>query len=97
LKEREQVKSRNVTLGSIIRDAERSIKHVDELFADIAHWNRVHPQEEQIDPDPDGEMAAVKRYAQAMIRECRRPRKIGEPIVVREPLPKSVAARLAQQ
>lgn len=85
---------RKVTLQSIIRDAERSIANVDQLFADTAHWNRVHPDEEQIDPDPDGEMAAVKRYAQAVIRECKRPRRVGEPITVKAPLPDSVKARL---
>ena len=86
--------ARQVTLASIIKDAERSIENVDELFADTAHWNRLHPEEEPIDPDPDGEMAAVRRYAEAMIRECRRPRKIGQPIVVNAPLPKSVEQRL---
>jgi len=89
--------AKQVTLGSIIRDAERSIKNVDQMFADVAHWNRLHPEEEPIDPDPDGEMAAVKRYAEAMIRECRRPRAIGEPIVVNAPLPKSVQQQLRDE
>lgn len=88
------MRKRDVTPGSIIRDAERSIANVDQLFADCAHWNRLHPDEEPIDADPDGEMAAVKAYAQAMIRECRRPRKIGEPIVVRAPLPNSVKQKV---
>jgi hypothetical protein len=81
------------TLTSIIKDAERSIKNIDQLFADTAHWNRLHPDEKPIDPDPDGEMAAVKRYAQALLQECRRPRQIGEPISVKLLLPKSVQAR----
>jgi hypothetical protein len=86
---------RKVTLASIIRDMERAIATVDQLFADTAHWNRLHPEEEPIEADPDGEMAAIKRYAEAMIRECCRPRKIGEPIVVNAPLPKSVRQRLS--
>lgn len=82
--------ARNVTLKSIIRDAERAVATADQLFADTAHWNRLHPDEQLIDPDPDGEMAAVKRYAEAMLQECKRPRRIDEPIVVKAPLPESV-------
>lgn len=26
-------------------------------FGTAAHWNRTHPDEEPIDPDPDGELA----------------------------------------
>jgi hypothetical protein len=88
---------RNVTLESIVRDAERSVRTVDQLFSDAARWNRLHPNEEPIDPDPDGEMAAVKRYAQAMIKECKRPRRIGEPITVNAPLPDSVKRQLDQK
>lgn len=88
---------RKPSLSAIIRDAERAIANVDQIYIDAAHWNRLHPDEQPIDPDPDGEMAAVKRYAQAMIRECRRPRKIGEPIVVKAPLPKSVQQKLRQE
>jgi hypothetical protein len=85
---------RKVTLKSIIRDAERSIANIDLLFADCARWNRLHPTDEPVDPDPDGEMGQVRRYAEAMIAECRRPRRIGEPISVKVPLPRSVAERL---
>lgn len=85
---------RKVTLQSIIKDAERSIATVDRLFLDTAHWNRLHPDELPVDPDLDGEMAQAKRYSQALIRECRRPRKLGEPIVVPVPLPRSVAERM---
>lgn len=88
--------ARKPSLNSIIRSAERSIATVEQIFADVARWNRLHPDEQPIDPDPDGEMAAVKRYAEAMIKECRRPRKIGEPLIVRAPLPKSVQHRLRE-
>jgi hypothetical protein len=58
-----------VTLQSIIRDAERAVRVVDELFNDTAHWNRLHPDEAPLDPDPDGEMQKVKQYAHALIKE----------------------------
>lgn len=29
------------------------------IFDDAAYWNRVHPDEEPIDPDPDGLMARI--------------------------------------
>lgn len=86
---------RRPTLSSIIRDCERAIKNIDSLFADCAHWNRLHP-DELIDPDPDGEMAALKRYAEANIKECRRPRGLNEPIIVKAPLPRSVQERLKE-
>jgi hypothetical protein len=85
------------TIAAIIKDAERSIKHVNELFADTAHWNRLHP-DEQIAPDPDGQMAKLKEYAEALIRECRRPRALNEPIIVKDvPLPECVKERMVEE
>jgi hypothetical protein len=28
----------------------------EQIFIDTDHWNRVHPDEEPIDPDPDGRL-----------------------------------------
>ena len=37
-----------------------------QVFADAEHWNRVHPDDEQIDADPDGEFAALLQRLQGM-------------------------------
>jgi hypothetical protein len=80
--------------ASIIHRAERSIEKIDESFLAIARWNRLHPEEAPIDPDPDGELAAIKKYAEALIQECRRPRRIGEPLNIPAPLPNSVKEKI---
>ena len=27
---------------------------IEQVFTDVGHWNRTHPSEEPIDPDPNG-------------------------------------------
>jgi hypothetical protein len=53
-----------------VRLLARAINQRDEIhgyFDDIAHWNRLHPHETPIDPDPDGQMAELLRYLNTLI------------------------------
>ena len=46
--------------------ADRAVKVVAEInhiFADCDHWNRTHPEEVPIDPDPDGALSAARSQA----------------------------------
>ncbi len=40
----------------ILKIATESIKEIEQLLADTAHWNRLHPDQEPIDIDPDGKL-----------------------------------------
>jgi len=40
------------------RRAKGIIRKIDALFADCARWNRLHPNEEPVEADPDGTMRA---------------------------------------
>jgi hypothetical protein len=37
-------------------------REIEQQFNDCAHWNRLHPKEEPIDPDPDGSLASCLAY-----------------------------------
>jgi hypothetical protein len=47
-----KVKQRDVLLGraTIMR------KEITQIFDDTDHWNSTHPNEEPINPDPDGSL-----------------------------------------
>lgn len=44
------------TLQSLLARAQRIRKDINQIFLDAEHWNRLHPDETPIDPDPDGEL-----------------------------------------
>lgn len=50
----------------LIERAYENLATIDQLEADIAHWNSVHP-EKPIDPDPDGTLAHARDYYTRMI------------------------------
>lgn len=62
---------KHVTLDSIRADAANGVRLIDELFADTAHWNRLHPFE-QVNPDPDGQLARMRASAKKLIAEIDR-------------------------
>ena len=37
------------------------------IFADAAHWNRIHPDEEPIDPDPDDTLQRLAEECDAYL------------------------------
>lgn len=58
-----------VTKESLIADARRIIKNIDQMFIDVRHWNentrpRPYPNDPPIDPDPDGQMARMRAAVQ---------------------------------
>jgi hypothetical protein len=44
----------------------RAIAEIDQIRADCAHWNRMHPHE-PIDADPDGALRRARASAQRVI------------------------------
>lgn len=42
------------------RRAKAIIRKIDALFVDCARWNRLHPNEESIEADPDGTMVRMR-------------------------------------
>lgn len=45
----------------IINDAARILGRINQLFADTAYWNGLHPEEAPINPDLDGQLSHWKR------------------------------------
>ena len=41
-------------LGMIVANFRRMRADIERIFLDVDHWNCTHPDEEPIDPDPDG-------------------------------------------
>lgn len=41
-------------LQSLLARAQRIRAEINQIFLDAEHWNRLHPHETPIDPDPDG-------------------------------------------
>ena len=41
-------------------------QEIESIFADTEYWNRLHPDEAPIDPDPFGELAAWRAWLDAM-------------------------------
>ena len=63
-------KGRTVTVKSrdranILREAYRIKTEIAQIFADADYWNINHPNEEPINPDPDG---ALRRLADGVDR-----------------------------
>jgi hypothetical protein len=57
-----------VTRASLLADAHRAVERITAIFDDVAQWNRTHPGEEPIRPDPDGALARGLEQALAIIR-----------------------------
>lgn len=51
----------------IINDAARISNDIKQMFVDAKYWNELHPNEEPIDPDPDGELGRWKRRMDSLL------------------------------
>jgi hypothetical protein len=55
------------TREELLRRVGRILREIEQIERDVAHWNRIHPEESPIDADPDGELAEWKaRLSEAM-------------------------------
>ena len=52
----------------LVSRARRSALEIEQLFADTEHWNRTHPDEEPIDPDPDGKLGGMLNSLTSTLR-----------------------------
>jgi hypothetical protein len=48
------------TREQILEEADRIRREIEQVFIDTEYWNSVHPNEEPINPDPDGMLARIK-------------------------------------
>jgi hypothetical protein len=63
----------NKTRQQLIDEAKRLSAELGQIFLDVEHWNRIHPEETPIDPDPEGELGRMKKSLDRGIeRESRR-------------------------
>jgi hypothetical protein len=53
---------------ALIERASTQLVALDDYDADIAHWNRTHPHDSPIDPDPDGAVAEIRAYLTTLLR-----------------------------
>lgn len=43
---------------------------VDQVFIDAEHWSRINPEQEPLNPDPDGSLAIIRaNLARSLMRE----------------------------
>ena len=40
---------------------------IEQFFRDVDHWNRTHPDEDPIDPDPDGTLRQLADEIDALL------------------------------
>lgn len=45
--------------GILVENMRHMRGEIEKIFIDAAHWSRLHPDEEPIDPDPDGELRRI--------------------------------------
>lgn len=50
---------RVVDRAELFQRMRRHRAEVEQIFIDVEHWNRIHPDEEPLDPDPDGTMRRI--------------------------------------
>lgn len=49
--------------AELIDRARRIRSDIEQVFIDVEYWNRIHPEHDPIDPDPDGQLG---RWAKAI-------------------------------
>jgi hypothetical protein len=42
-------------------------QEIEQILVDAEHWNRTHPDEEPIDPDPEGELLLERDWLNLFI------------------------------
>ncbi len=69
------------TRDQIIAKAGRLCREISQTFQDVQHWNNIHPDEEPINPDPDGFLAHMLEILDGVLaREKKNITDIGIPI-----------------
>lgn len=57
----------NERRGEWLARAHAVLAEIRQIFLDAEHWNRLHPEEEPIDPDPDDVLARDQVWLEASI------------------------------
>lgn len=55
----DDLQSQPQTRAQLVARMRKLRQDIDDIFSDAEHWNRIHPNEEPIDPDPDGLMGKI--------------------------------------
>lgn len=58
-----------MTQKSIYDRAHRLANEIAEIVADADRWNRAHPDDEPIEPDPDGQLRATYDSLGILLRQ----------------------------
>ena len=53
--------------GMIVANCRLMRADIEQIFRDVGHWNRTHPDEEPIDPDPDGTLRQLADEIDALL------------------------------
>ena len=53
-------KNRNDMIKYALTKAEKIIDEIELIFGTAVHWNRQHPNEVPINPDPDGKLERIQ-------------------------------------
>jgi len=51
----------------IINEAARIANNIEQHFIDAEYWNELHPQEEPLDVDSDGQLASWKKSTESLL------------------------------
>lgn len=57
--------------AQIISKAARMCDEIKQIFLDAQHWNNIHPDEEPINPDPDGKLGRMLKGLENFLRRER--------------------------
>jgi hypothetical protein len=55
--------------AAIVARAAGIVREIDQIVADTEHWNRTHPLELPIDPDPDGMLVRARAAMTRVVRD----------------------------
>jgi hypothetical protein len=58
----------NAERQRLINEAARIANNIEQQIIDIEYWNSHHPNEEPIDPDPDGQLATWKMRMESVLK-----------------------------
>ena len=53
--------------GMLMANGRRMRADIEQIFRDVDHWNRTHPDEDPIDPDPDGTLRQLADEIDALL------------------------------
>ena len=53
--------------GMIVANGRLLRADIEQTFRDVGHWNRTHPDEDPVDPDPDGMLRQIADEIDALL------------------------------